>query len=397
MRDLREVFTTEFNFEVTEGMLDTKDKYPQIQAFQHVANFVAKEDSENGLLVIYYAGHGHTEAASLGRITLSGYANAVTNTSYTQLICNSQFTDDESEKRFASIEWSSVELILSKTKSDVLEIFDCCHAGLLCAQAEYRSFTRSFEILTACAHHQRTPAPGPRSFTTALIRALKELVCKEGFSTEQLHSKLKEYDVFDVDRDPQLYQSRFQPPAGFDLTPDSLHIAPIPQSGEESSGTFRTDRNKEVEREELLHLRFHYRHEISDADLVQLTRVLKNQVVNSKRIKAHRISALGKYNIATYDLTTRNMMKRFGNTWMTKMRQRGASIQQSAPEFGADDATAAVIDDEEALRPQSGPSISTQPRPTTPSMLTPGPSEHGDSRRKLRSDREPGTETVGLT
>ncbi|KAF2162489.1 hypothetical protein M409DRAFT_27112 [Zasmidium cellare ATCC 36951] len=318
VRALREVFETRYNFKVVEGMIDTKDKYPQIQAFQHVSNFVASEDSENGLLLVYYAGHGHTEAASLGRITLSG-----------------AYTEDESEKKFASIEWSSVELVLSKTKSDVLEIFDCCHAGLLCTQAEFRSFTRCFEILAACAHNQRTPAPGPNSFTTALIRALKELACREGFSTDQLYSKLKEYDVFDNTRMPELYQSRFLPPSGFEIAPDPLHLAPISKSGNDTSGTFRSDRNKEVENEQLLHLRFHYRTEVSDADLEQLARVLNNQVVNSKRIKAHRVTALGKYNIATYDLTTRNMMKRFGTTWMTRARQKSNAFQR--PEIDLQD------------------------------------------------------------
>lgn len=215
-----------------------------------------------------------------------------------------------------------------------------------------------------------------------------------------MHSKWKEYDVFSVERDPQLYQSRFQPPSGFDLAPDSLHIAPIPTSGQETSGTFRSDRNKEVEKEELLHLRFHYRNEISDADLEQLTRVLKNQVVNSKRIKAHRVSALGKYNIATYDLTTRNMMKRFGNTWMTKMRRRGASLQQSAPDSDIDDLASpsgAAKADENALGLPAGPSVSAPSRPATPLLLTPGPSEHGGSRRRLRSDREQSIEPASLT
>ena len=40
--------------------IDVK-KRPQQQALAHLATFVYEEDDEQGLLVIYYAGHGYSD------------------------------------------------------------------------------------------------------------------------------------------------------------------------------------------------------------------------------------------------------------------------------------------------------------------------------------------------
>lgn len=68
---LRKVFEQHYRFKVVTKSLDTKT-VAQIQAFRHLSAFVGDEDDENGLLIVYYVGHGGTEATSLGNITLSG-------------------------------------------------------------------------------------------------------------------------------------------------------------------------------------------------------------------------------------------------------------------------------------------------------------------------------------
>lgn len=299
----------------------------------------------------------------------------------------SRSTNNEKENKDISIEWSLVEGVLSKTKSDVLEIFDCCHAGLLCAPAERtRSLTRCFEVLTACAHNETTPFPGPHSFTTALIWALKELARNEGFFTNQLSAKIKEYPDFSRHQRPQLYPSRFDPSG------DYLHMAPISGLRKQPSGTTRSKRNEEVEKEQMLDLRFHYKGEISSADLEHLTNALKGGVLRRTEIKAHRVTALGRYNFATYDLRRRNMMRHFSATWIEKAKRRNDKARRISRE---DDETpisaghAVTIELSDGLGP-SEPATNmdlSSVSPMPPDLLTPGPSEQGSKKRRLRSSR----------
>jgi hypothetical protein len=46
----------------------------QIQLNKHLANFVAERHDENGLLIVYYAGHG-IPGNTPGQLTLAGYAS----------------------------------------------------------------------------------------------------------------------------------------------------------------------------------------------------------------------------------------------------------------------------------------------------------------------------------
>lgn len=300
----------------------------------------------------------------------------------------SLYTDDECDKKFDSIEWSSVEGVLSKTNSDVLEIFDCCHAGLLCSPAN-RSYTRCFEILTACAHNQRTPAPGPHSFTTAVTWALKELASKEGFTTTELHAQIQSYKDFNIKQDPRLYCSRFEPSREF------LYIAPIPKAGEQTTGPFRSQRNKEVEKEQILDLRFHYPGEITDNDLKHLADALQKRVLHPRRVKAHRISALGKYSLATYKLSRENLARRAGTAWMDVTRRRSNNTRRphintrvttpGTPHTNGN-ATAETDDNLECVLVQSANTDSSLSPRATSGILTPDPSEQGSTKRRLRSD-----------
>lgn len=68
---LRDVFQQDYRFKVITQKLDTRS-YPEPQAFRHLSNFVYEEDDENGLLIVYYAGHGGSEANEMGQISFTG-------------------------------------------------------------------------------------------------------------------------------------------------------------------------------------------------------------------------------------------------------------------------------------------------------------------------------------
>lgn len=295
------------------------------------------------------------------------------------LIPRSLYREDEEEKNNASIEWSAVESALSKTKSDVMEIFDCCHSGLLCVPAEQRSFTRGFDVLTACAHDQKTPGPGKHSFTTALIWALKQLTCKEGFPASRLHAKIQKYPDFDARRSPQLYNARF------DSSGEFLHIAPMPKQGEEASGPFRSERNEEAEKEQMLDLRFHYRGEITDADLKHLAKALKNKLLHFRQVKAHRVSLLGKYNMATYKLTRESKVMMVGKTWSDLVRRKSSAAARPSISTHAGALMMSTADENSTETDENmvaGPLLQLSPETSDPDDAA-----RAWSRKRHRSDR----------
>lgn len=97
--------------------------------------------------------------------------------------------------------WNSTENIIKQTRSDVLVIFDCCHAGEL--DRSVRGFARrAYEFLAATSANSTTRKPGPQSFTSALIWSLKHLATTRTgiFSTAELVRTIL-YDAPDFPRD----------------------------------------------------------------------------------------------------------------------------------------------------------------------------------------------------
>ncbi|MCJ1283851.1 hypothetical protein MMC26_003182 [Xylographa opegraphella] len=137
-----------------------------------VAKFVSDEDRPKRLLIVYYAGHG-TPGHMPGHLELFGKSTP-------------RMVQGELNK----VIWNRAEDLLQDTQADVLEIFDCCYAGNL---GNVRSPpTRAFEYLAATAPGATTRRPGPESFTSALIWALKALVAEgRPFTTQQLVNKIK--------------------------------------------------------------------------------------------------------------------------------------------------------------------------------------------------------------
>ena len=170
---------------------------PQIQAFKHLSNFVDAHAALRTLLIVYYAGHGYRSARDRDHIALSGKAFI------------------ELEDKFAnSIEWHEVERTLVSINSDVLVIFDCCQAGLLCSSAREGSVTdgRIFQYLGACESQQQTRSAGEHSFTSAVTWALKELIGETSFPVTKLVKKIESHAGFPHGKQrPVLFSGRFDP------------------------------------------------------------------------------------------------------------------------------------------------------------------------------------------
>lgn len=268
---LQRVFEDMYGFSVQYKRMHMR-LHPQLQATQHVANFVCEKDGSGGLLIVYYAGHGWAENNSIGRLSLSG-----------------RYPDAANEKDM-SIEWTEVEQTLGKTASDVLVIFDCCHAGLLCRPA-FRGPRRSFYYVAACKEDQVTRSSGEKSFTSAMIWALKELAHSPGFTVTRLVSTLMEHDKFPRDQqEAVVYPSRFgQGAQEIWIAPTHMKLAQVTSSPaqESPSGTKREDVKPTAN---ILDLRLHFSDHAHPEHIEETARVLKDLLETRNSLRFHRIT-----------------------------------------------------------------------------------------------------------
>ena len=273
--------------------------HPQIQATQHVANFVCENDSPEGLLIVYYAGHGWAEDESVGRLSLSG-----------------RFPVAPNEKDM-SIEWTEVEHTLGKTQSDVLVIFDCCHAGLLCRPATRGR--QSFYYVAACKEDQRTRSAGEKSFTTAMIWALQRLSNRPGFTVTTLISTLMEHDKFPRDeQEAVVYPSRFGHGPEPWIAPtqkDQVQVTPLP--------THEYHLKSKVEdvkpTANILDLRFHFSEHAPEAHIEETAKALKDLLASRQALHFHRITFIDHTSYVEWS----------ARQWLNNYRRR-ASARNSA-------------------------------------------------------------------
>ncbi|KAL9035476.1 MAG: hypothetical protein Q9180_004842, partial [Flavoplaca navasiana] len=177
--DLARVFRETYHYKVQNVRLKAAGvPIPQVQINKSLADFVHEEDGESTLLVVYYAGHG-TPGQRQGNLELTGKRSP---------------TIDEP----ATVVWNYAEASLRQTLADIFEIFDCCYAGDLGRGRHGGVFsTRSFEYLGATSSGDTTKAPGPGSFSSALIWALGVLAKESGgFTTSTLANKIREAPNF---------------------------------------------------------------------------------------------------------------------------------------------------------------------------------------------------------
>jgi hypothetical protein len=136
--------------------------------------------------------------------------------------------------------------LIYTANADVLLIFDCCFAGMLCGTIQRRSFdTKLFEFLGATSSNGVARLPGPESFTSALIFALKELAGeKDGFTTSRLLAKILDAPNFPKqDQTPTLSERSGHCLKRLVLAPmnrdDETRIEPAPDNAQDQEDSFR--------------------------------------------------------------------------------------------------------------------------------------------------------------
>jgi hypothetical protein len=134
---LKDVFENLYHYNVSSVKLNShQGQMPQLQANAIVANFALKEDGDDTLLIVYYAGHGRP-GHHRGGLDLSGYSFSIL--PFPQETAN-RYVRGKKSRVLATgsdyISWDVAEQNLKNTKADVLEIFDCCYAGVLGRQGQ---------------------------------------------------------------------------------------------------------------------------------------------------------------------------------------------------------------------------------------------------------------------
>lgn len=224
------------------------------------------------------------------------------------------------------IVWDSAEHNIRATKSDVLVIFDCCHAGALEKNIRSPFNRRAFEYLAATSAKSTTRKPGPKSFTTALIWALKDLVAKgKSFTTQELLTRILHAPEFPDDQGPRLSERGAACLRRIALAPLNLDDAPE---------TYETQPQDEEEGERVdLSLRFLFNKYITEEMVTELAMELR-KVISESSFKATTILWDG-INSESPSNFKRASAYYFANKWLKNHRSKNnASPIDSVPHLG---------------------------------------------------------------
>ena len=112
--------------------------------------------------MVYYAGHGRINSARQAEWTCKRDPN------------------------YASLDWSAIQSLFAKAKSDVLILLDTCAA----ASSTMRSQYGVMEAIVACGFESKAPPPGEHSFTNTLIEVLDDWINRRSFSASCLHAEI---------------------------------------------------------------------------------------------------------------------------------------------------------------------------------------------------------------
>ncbi|KAL8713152.1 MAG: hypothetical protein Q9220_002673 [cf. Caloplaca sp. 1 TL-2023] len=300
---LKKVFEDLFRYHVTIAQLDATQSEVQVNAI--ISNFVHAHNGSNTLLIVYYAGHGRPGDV-FGELSVfgKGTRNDV----------------EQVKKQRNGLVWNNVERLLSPAAGDVLEIFDCCYAGTL---GLTRGEDRSFEYLAATNAMGTTPLPGEDSFTSCLIRALKNLVLEKEnspFTTDELLRKIKSDPKFPPEQTPVLSDRQKDhkvPSVG------RIMLHPVRQGQKEAQASTDTS-TRELADRHVVTLDFEFGEKPSQQDVQVLGRKF-NDLFERNTLGVHRIGWGG------------IRMKAFGryvNVFRGFLRERRASNASGQPPLG---------------------------------------------------------------
>jgi hypothetical protein len=213
------------------------------------------------------------------------------------------------EDELHEVIWNSAEHNIRSTKSDVLVIFDCCHAGELEKNVRSGFSRRAFEYLAATSAKSTTRKPGKHSFTKALIWSLQNLVeMGKSFTTQELLTKVLNAPDFPKDQSPRLSERGSACVRRIVLAPLNRDIAP-------ETAKLRPEDEEEGARMDLS-LRFVFNRTITKQMVKNLAMELR-RVVSGDDFKARTVLWEG---INSLDYATRF----YAQKWLRHTRKKSS-------------------------------------------------------------------------
>ena len=298
--------------------------------------------------------------------------------------------DDSSE--YHEIIWDSAEHNIKATRGDVLVIFDCCHAGELEKNVRSSFTRRAFEYLAATSAKSTTRKPGPHSFTTALIWALKSLGgTGKSFSTQELLTKiLNDAPDFPDDQYPRLSERGSACLRRIVLMPlnKDVTIQPPAIGTEEEEEGPRTD----------LSLRFVFNKSITQTVVtnlaVELRRVISGDDFKATTVLWEGINSLSR---TTYEDSAALF---YAHKWLRHARRKSSvpSPIDPAPQLGSSGSASSdevrIVTPNQggtALEPEIGqddgrPGFKSAPR--LGGEVTPNPRQTGEANSRMNVSRK---------
>ncbi|KAF8538965.1 hypothetical protein BDD12DRAFT_805711 [Trichophaea hybrida] len=153
-RQVHDLFVNDFRYHVQLLAIPAVKSHSYVEL--QIIDLLHKNDHSSHLLIVYYGGHGDRDD---GR----NQKNQLREKRSVWAGC---------QRGGTTVNWYEIQPRLEKAEADVLILLDCCYAAQAGRGREQKEPNRC-ELLAACAMGVPTPAPGPRSFTTAVIREMK--------------------------------------------------------------------------------------------------------------------------------------------------------------------------------------------------------------------------------
>ena len=140
-------------------------------------------------------------------------------------------TNNSREYGEPTLNWFEIQPEFKYSKADVLLVLDCCYAA---QSARGREERNKIELLAACVMRLQTPKPGPQSFTSRLMRVLREIsTTGNPRSTAQIVQQLAKADA-------GLVQTPYYLPLQSEGHDRPILLMPLPRDTEADKSTQKT-------------------------------------------------------------------------------------------------------------------------------------------------------------
>ncbi|KAG0646907.1 hypothetical protein D0Z07_6466 [Hyphodiscus hymeniophilus] len=151
----------DYGFKTDVWMIPSQNSH--LELMSKSIDAIRTSDNDQNLFIIYYAGHGRINEARQAEWTCRGR-----------------------DPNYASVDWSAIQSLFAKARSDVLVLLGTCAA----ASSTMRSQYGVMEAIVACGFESKAPPPGEHSFTNTLIEVLDDWIKRPAFSASCLHAEI---------------------------------------------------------------------------------------------------------------------------------------------------------------------------------------------------------------